>query len=193
LLSRQRDDLLRFRADLDSAGREWRVEAQHRFQPATPTDLAGVRFAAVEQWVEELVGPVAEPPDKPLANGPHWQEWDRGRMKEALRAHAVEDVAPFRPGIAQGMKVDEPVVDEARLTALARLSQPLVPVNGWAYDSQPQHVFQRWVVPTDTSDPWREVVLPSGEAACPCDVAWPTVVTVYRDLPLAVLARVPHK
>jgi hypothetical protein len=189
LLRRQRADLRRFRCDLDAAGRAWREEARRAFLPPLPTDVAGVAFAVFERWVVARLGPVAEPPAEPLAAGPPWQEWDRARLTGALGARAAEDAAARRARFDRGTDACRPLPDAAQLTALARLSQPLVPVSCPAYDSHPQHVFQRWLVPAGEAQRWQTVALPGGAAPAPCGLPWPAAVTVYRDLPLAALAR----
>jgi hypothetical protein len=183
------EDLRRFGADLEAAGQEWQEEARLAFVPPLPTDVAAVPFAAFERWVVERLGPVAEPPAEPLAAGASWREWDRERLKAALRAGAAEDVARLRARFERGTEACRPVADAAQLTALARLSQPLVPVIGPAYDAHPQHVFQRWMVPEEEGGRWRAVSLPGGEAVVSCGLPWPTAITVYRDLPLTALAR----
>lgn len=188
LLRRHRADLRRFCADLDAVGRQWREEARLSFKPPVPTDVAGMHFAAVERWVEGLFGPVAEPPAEALAEGPHWQEWDRGHLAKALRARAEEDAAPQRGRFDEGIEACGQAADAEQLTALARLSAPLVPVTCWGYDSHPQHVFQRWLVPAEDNGLWPEVELPSGGEPVPCGLPWPTAITVFRDLPLAALA-----
>jgi hypothetical protein len=189
LLCRLRADLRRFRADLEAAGRAWREEARRSFLPPLPTDVAGVPFAAVERWVEQLFGPVAEPPPAPLAEGPPWREWDRERLKQALHARADEDAVARRGKFNGGTEACRAVADAAQLTALARLSQPLVPVTGSAYDAHPQHVFQRWLVPEGEGERGGMVASPGNEAPIPCGVRYPTAITVYRDLPLAAVGQ----
>jgi hypothetical protein len=189
LLRRERANLRRFRSELDAAGREWRDQAQRSFTPPVPTDVAGVDFAAVQRWVADLFGPVAEPPLEPLGeDGPNWQEWDGNRLKNALRIRAEEDATPHRERFEEAREACTRLPDEVQRTALARLSQPLVPVACWVYDAHPWHVFQRWLVPTKAHQRWRAASLPGGEVSHPCDLPWPTTITVYRDLPLAALA-----
>jgi hypothetical protein len=183
LLDRLRAGLRRFRADLEGAGRDWLGQARRAFAPPLPMDVAGVPFAAVERWVEDLFDPVAEPPAEPLADGAPWHEWDSAYLAAALHDRAEDDAGAVRGGFAEGVQACGQVADAAQRTALARLSQPLVPIPGCVYDAHPQHVFQRWLVPGEQHG---GEALADG-AAVPCGLPWPTVVTVYRDLPLAAL------
>src|SRR5262249_33736000 len=160
---RQHADLLRFRTGLEAAGQELLEEARRTFAPPLPTDVAGESFPVVQRWVEGLLGPVLEPPTKPLADGGiPWQEWDGPRFQSALRGRAEEDAAPYQSRLNDAAPREQ-VADPTQLTALARRSQPLVPVTCWAYDSHPQHVFQRWLVPQEMQEHWSTVSLPGGE------------------------------
>jgi hypothetical protein len=195
VLGRVRPALLALpdRAHLEGAGRELLDEARRSFVPPLASDVAGVPFAAVRRWVEDLFGPVPDPPAQPLGAAPVWHEWDRERFKIALRARAGEDSAAYPSQLDEGGEVCRPVADASQLTALGRLSHPLVLIPCWAYDAHPQHVFQRWLIPAGDQDRWRAAPLPEGEAAFPCGIPWPTAVTVYRDLPVAALADGPGR
>jgi hypothetical protein len=185
LVRRQGAALRRFQADLDAVGQDWRQQARRAFAPPVPTDVAAVPFAVVERWVEELLGPVAEPPAEPLGDGLPWHEWERDRLRQALHDRAEEDARSQRGRYREGLQACGQAADPGQRNALGRLSQPLVPVAGWAYDAHPQHVFQRWLVPEEQDG--RDAAVPGGQIPVRCAVPWPMTITVYRDLPLAAL------
>ena len=188
LLRSLRADLRIYRAKLETAARQWRSAARSGFTPLVPTDVAGVRFADIERSVENTCGPVMERRNETLAEQPpSWQQWDDGRLKAALWADAEKDMRQHWEKCTEALEACSHVPDLAERIALARLSQPLLPVTCWAYDAHLQHVFQRWLVPEHAHQRWRATPLPGGQSAEPCNVPWPMVITVYRDLPLESL------
>jgi hypothetical protein len=73
------------------------------------------------------------------------------------------------------------------LGALSRLSHPLLPVQPWFYDANRHTVVQRWFIPETDWQRWQAVPLPEEVSAVAARVCWPTVATVYREVPLPAL------
>lgn len=180
---RCREALGRFRAELHGAGVRSEQSAGRAFQPELATDVASVSFADFRRQVEDALGPVSDPFVPRLTEGlspaeqaPPWHGWDLARIEEALLGLARRDVST---AALQGIGSEAPGPPRReQLTALSRLSQPLVPVTPWAFDASGHHVFQRWFVPEGQEAPVEAVR---------AGVPWLSVVTVYRELPLGAV------
>ena len=196
-----RDALERFRAALQKAATRLIDKARQSFQPPIPTALSGVDFEAAANWIEGLFPAPCRTPLESLADVlvgiedapvPPWHRWDDRLIEKSLRELAERQVNAFRE------RLEDPtcVPDLSRLDSrdheyqatLFRLSHPLIPVTTWSYDSIPQCVFHRVMLPGNYKDQWHTASLPSRTIATTDEVPWPTVVTVYRDVPVTAVA-----
>jgi hypothetical protein len=189
-LQPRRGALARLRADLERAATRLLDQARDTLRPPVPTDTPALALEVLIDWVTAQFGtadgPLPSPlsaTDRNLAPVP-WTEWDAERLERALTTLAARQVEANRrvlehPALREG---DELIA----LGDLVGLSQPLVPVLPSAFDSHPHQVFQQSFVPLSPTPVARPGVTLLDLADGPRP-AWPTVVTVYRNLPISAL------